>query len=99
VGGAVLGWAEPGSASHLGAEVGGCPEAAAVGDQVEGRDSLFDEAASEVGALGGEPRQRRGAQLGAKSPVQRGGTEVSVTGEVGDRQRRVEPCPGPLQGL
>jgi hypothetical protein len=42
--GAVLSWAQPGSASHLGAEVGACPEAAAVGDQIEGRDSLFDEA-------------------------------------------------------
>src|SRR5580692_5847127 len=51
--GAVLGGAEPGSASHLGAEVGGCPEAAAVGDHVEGRDSLFDEAARQVDALGG----------------------------------------------
>jgi hypothetical protein len=51
--GAVLGWAEPGSASHLGAEVGGCPEAAAVGDHVEGRDSLFDEATRQVDALGG----------------------------------------------
>jgi hypothetical protein len=32
-----------------------------VGDQVEGRDSLFDKAAREVDALGGEPRQWRGA--------------------------------------
>jgi hypothetical protein len=46
--GAVLRWAERGSASHLGAEVGGCPEAAAVGEQVEGRGSLPDQAACEV---------------------------------------------------
>jgi len=61
VGGAVLGWAKPGSASHLGAEVGGCPEAGAVGDQIEGRGALLYEAACQVDALGGEPRQWRGA--------------------------------------
>ncbi len=59
--GAVLRWAEPGPASHLGAEAGGCSQAAAVGDQVEGRDSLLDEAAGEVDALGGKPGQRRDA--------------------------------------
>jgi hypothetical protein len=70
-----------------------------VGDQVEGRDSLFDEAARQVDALGGEPCQGSGAQLGAESPVQCGGAEVSVTGEVRNGERRAESCPGPVQGL
>lgn len=53
----------------------------------------------EVDALGGEPCQRRGAELGAEAPVQCGGAEVSVTGEIRDGQRRAEPGAGPVKGL
>src|ERR1700691_3659393 len=81
---AVLRRAEPGSTPHLGPEIGGGPEAAAVGNQVHRRCSRLDEAACEVDALGGEPRQRRAAYLGAEPPVHGGDAEMSVPGQVRD---------------
>ena len=68
-------------------------------DQVHGYDSLLEEAACKVDALGGKPRQRRGSELGAEAPVQCCGTEVSVTGEIRDGQRRADSCPSPVKGL
>jgi len=69
-----------------------------VGNQVHWHRSRLNEAACEVDALGGEPRQRRAAYLGPEPPVQGGDAEMSVPGQIRDGQRRVQPGKGPLQG-